>query len=125
MIGLVRYIMEGARRHGGCTGRMKTFSIRDLREKTEDLVRTAESGEISVVTKYGQPIFMAIPLDESLLKLGIRTALAVRLFEDQTLSLGGAAKIADLSHEEFMQLLGDMAIPVIRYSAEELDAELK
>lgn len=104
---------------------MKTFSIRDLREKTGDLLSASESGEISVVTKYGQPIFLAMPFDESLLKLGIRKALAVRLFEDQTLSLGGAAKIAGLSHEEFMQLLGDMAIPVIRYSAEELDHELE
>lgn len=104
---------------------MKTFSIHDLREKTGDLVRAAESGEISLVTKYGQPIFLAIPFDESILKLGIKTALAVRLFENQTLSLGGAARIAGLSHEEFMQLLGDMAIPVIRYSAEELDDELE
>ena len=104
---------------------MKTFSIRDLREKTGDLVRVAESGEISLVTKYGQPIFLVIPFDESLLKLGIKTALAVRLFEDKTLSLGGAAKIAGTSYEEFMQLLGDMAIPVIRFSAEELDEEFE
>lgn len=37
----------------------------------------------------------------------------------------GAAKLAGLPREEFMQLLGDMAIPVIRYAADELDVEVQ
>ena len=42
---------------------MDTFSIRDLRERTGDLVRDAEAGKLSLVTKHGQPVFLAVPFD--------------------------------------------------------------
>lgn len=32
---------------------MDTFTIRDLRERTGDLVRHAEAGKLSLVTKHG------------------------------------------------------------------------
>lgn len=55
----------------------------------------------------------------------LKKALAVRLFEDRTMSMEAAAKLAGLPQEAFMQLLGEMAIPAIRYAAEELDEEVK
>ena len=38
---------------------METFSIRDLRERTGELARTAEAGQLSIVTKHGRPVFIA------------------------------------------------------------------
>lgn len=32
---------------------METFTIRDLRERTGELVRGAEAGQLSLVTKHG------------------------------------------------------------------------
>jgi len=46
---------------------MQTFTIRDLRDRTSELVRDAEAGKLSIVTKHGQPVFIAVPFDESLL----------------------------------------------------------
>jgi prevent-host-death family protein len=103
---------------------METFSIRDLRERTGELVRQAESGHLSIVAKHGRPLFVAVPMDEHLLKEGVAVALAVRLFADHVVSLGKAAKLAGMSIEAFIERLGAMGIPVVDYPPEELDAEL-
>ncbi len=43
---------------------MQTFTIRDLQDNTGGIIREAESGRLSVVTKHGQPIFVAVPFDD-------------------------------------------------------------
>lgn len=103
---------------------METFSIRDLRERSGELVREAEAGHLSIVAKHGRPLFVAVPMDENLLKEGVGVALALRLFAEKAVSLGKAARLARLSLEEFIARLGAMGIPAVDYSAEELDEEL-
>ena len=103
---------------------METFSIRDLRERSGELVREAEAGHLSIVTKHGRPLFVAVPMDETLLKEGVGVALALLLYAEKTVSLGKAAKLARLSLEEFIARLGAMGIPAVDYPAEELDGEL-
>ncbi|GGA81518.1 hypothetical protein GCM10011491_06010 [Brucella endophytica] len=103
---------------------METFSVRDLRERTGDLVRQAEAGHLSLIAKHGRPLFVAVPLDEHLLKEGVAVAMAVRLFADKAIGLGKAAKLADLSVEAFIAQLGAMGVPAIDYPAEELEEEL-
>lgn len=103
---------------------MQTFTIRDLRDRTGELVRDAEAGKLSLITKHGQPVFVAVPFDENLLKYGVNVALAVKLFDEETVSLGKAARLANMSHSEFIDLLGSMEIPVARYTPGELEKEL-
>lgn len=103
---------------------MQTFTIRDLRDRTGELVRDAEAGKLSIVTKHGQPVFVAVPFDETLLKSGVNVALAVKLFDEESISLGKAARLAAMSHSEFIDLLGRMRIPVARYGQGELEKEL-
>jgi len=101
-----------------------TFTIRDLRERTEDLIRVAETGELSMVTKHGSPVFIAIPVDENIVKSGVLMALAVKLFQEEVLSLGRAAKFAGCSVMKFTEHLSETGIDIVRYSADELDEEL-
>lgn len=103
---------------------METFSIRDLRERTGDLVRNAEAGELSVVAKHGQPVFVALPLDAHALNSGVGVALACRLFADGVLSLGKAARFARLPLQDFIARLGAMGIPAVDYPPEEIETEL-
>ena len=58
---------------------MESFTIRDLGERTGELVRNAEQGKLAVVAKHGHPLFVAVPLDEQLLRFGVGVALAVKL----------------------------------------------
>lgn len=104
---------------------MDTFSIRDLRERTGDLVRAAESGNLSVVAKHGHPVFLAVPFSELLLTSGVGVALAVKLYNDDVLTLGKAAKLANMGHEAFMDMLGSMGIAVVRYSEDEIVNEVE
>jgi predicted HTH domain antitoxin len=103
---------------------METFTIRDLRERTGELVRGAESGELSVVTKHGQLVFLAVPMDEQLLRTGLALDLAIKLYRENVISLGKAARMAGLDTEAFMQSLGQLGIAVIDYDPAELNEEL-
>ena len=103
---------------------MQTFTIRDLRDRTGDLVRDAEAGKLSVVTKHGHPVFVAVPFDECLVKNGISVALAIKLFDDELISLSKAARFAGMDVLTFMEQLARMNIPVARPREGELEREL-
>jgi prevent-host-death family protein len=103
---------------------VETFSIRDLRERTGELVRHAEEGRLSLVAKHGRPLFVAVPMDEHLLAYGVNVALAARLFAEEVVTLSKGAKLAGLSIEAFIERLGAMGIPAVDYPPEEVDKEL-
>lgn len=105
-------------------GFMDIFTVRDLRERTGELIRDAEEGKLSLVTKHGQPVFVAVPFDESMLREGLHVALAIKLYEEEVVSIGKAAKLAGLPLVEFMDKLAAASIPVVRYDPAELDQEL-
>ncbi|GAC1427026.1 MAG: hypothetical protein NVSMB6_27250 [Burkholderiaceae bacterium] len=104
---------------------MQTFSIRDLRERTGDITRAAESGEMTVVAKHGEPIFLTVPFDDFLIQHGVKVDVAVKLFATDVVTLAKAAKCAGLSQEAFIEILGSIGIPIVKYDPAELDAELK
>ena len=56
------------------------FSVRDLRQRSGDLLRDAENGQVAVITKHGRPAILAVPFDARLLELGVHRALALHLF---------------------------------------------
>ncbi|MDD5328423.1 MAG: type II toxin-antitoxin system prevent-host-death family antitoxin [Sulfuricella sp.] len=103
---------------------MDTFTIRDLRERTGDLVRDAEQGKLSLVTKHGQPVFLAVPFDEALLRGGVKISMAIKLFDDEVLTAREAAKVAGMPLGEFMAACSAQGVPIVRYSADELAREL-
>jgi prevent-host-death family protein len=104
--------------------RMQTFTVRDLRERTGELIRGAEDGNLSVITKHGTPVFVAVPFNDLLLQSGVRVALAIQLFDSETLTLAQAAKFAGLSAEAMIERIGAAGVAVLRQPEEELDAEL-
>lgn len=103
---------------------MQTFTIRDLRDRTGDLVRDAEAGRLSVITKHGQPVFVAVPFDETLLREGVNVALAVKLFDEDVVSPAQGAKLAGMTLAEFMEECSAHGVPVVRHSPQELEREL-
>ncbi len=103
---------------------METFNIRDLRNKTGDLVRLAENGQLSLITKHGHPIFVAVPFDDALLKTGVGVSLAVGLIVDKKVGLAQAARIAGVSPSEMMDILAERQISLADYSKDEIADEL-
>jgi len=103
--------------------KVDVFSVRDLRQRSGDLLRDAEEGRLAVITKYGRPAILAVPFGERLLELGLARSLALQLFEGGQLTLARSAKLAGLSLEEFVALLGLAGVDAVDYPPEELEAE--
>lgn len=104
---------------------MHTFSIRDLRERSGELTREAEAGRLSLITKRGQPLMVALPFSDTLLDRGARVALAEHLFKEGVLSLGKAARMAGMPYVLFSEHLSRIGIPVVDYPPDELEEELR
>jgi prevent-host-death family protein len=101
---------------------LESFAIRDLREHTGELVRNAENGQFSVVSKHGKPLFVALPFDDRMLACGVSIALADRLVQSGELSVGSAAKLAAMPYAQYLQHLGSIGVNLFETDA--LDAEL-
>jgi predicted HTH domain antitoxin len=50
---------------------------------------------------------------------------SIKLYERTVLSLGEAAAMAERDEEEFMDILSEYGVDVIKYPKEELDEEIK
>jgi predicted HTH domain antitoxin len=70
------------------------------------------------------PPFVAVPLDHGLLADDAVTALAMRLFDAECISLGRAARMAGLSGGDMTTLLARHGIAVLRSGAEELQRSM-
>jgi len=51
--------------------------------------------------------------------------LALSYFKSQQLSLGLAAKLADMTKDDFIQFLGRNQVDIYQYTDQEFDAEMK
>lgn len=104
---------------------VEVFSARDLRNHSGELLRQAERGQMTVITKHGKPSLLTIPFDENLLKYGVQRTLALLFVQTQQLTLAQAARFAGMDLEEFIELLGKSGINAVDYPADELEGELE
>jgi prevent-host-death family protein len=102
---------------------MEAFAVRDLREHTGDLVRNAENGEYSVVSKHGKPLFVALPFNDALLTSGVSVALADKMVLQGELSVAAGAKLAGMPYARYLQHLGALGYSMLDESAD-MAAEL-
>ena len=102
---------------------MESFAVRDLREHTGELVRNAEEGRCSVVSKHGKPLFVALPFDDALLKAGVNVALADKLVQSGELSVSAGAKLAAMDYASYLRHLGTLGYSLLDEAAD-LDAEI-
>ncbi len=102
---------------------MEAFAVRDLREHTGELVRNAESGAYSVVSKHGKPLFVALPFNDAMLQAGVNVALADKMVMNGELSVAAGAKLACLPYARYMQHLGSLGFSMLD-DARKVSAEL-
>ncbi len=101
------------------------FTARDLRVYSGNLLKDAEKGRISIITKHGKPSILAVPFTGKLLNLGIDKDIAVTLFEKRLITLSKASKIASISIEDFTDILAEAGIAAVDYPPEELEKEMR
>jgi prevent-host-death family protein len=101
---------------------MESFAIRDLREHTGELVRNAENGQYSIISKHGKPLFVALPFNDAMLEAGVAIALADKLVQTGELSISSAAKLAAMPYALYLQHLGSIGYSML--SADDIETEL-
>jgi prevent-host-death family protein len=100
------------------------FSARDLRNRSGELLNDAEEGRLSIITKHGRPTAIALPFDAELIDMGVHKRLAIALFSNNLLTLGQSAKLADMSIEQFLELLKPLNINVVDHPIDDLADDL-
>ena len=98
-------------------GPLTVFSARDVRRRSGELLRNAEHGRLTLITRHGHPAILAVPFDERLLEVGVHRAMALRLFEQRLVTLVQAARLAATTPEEFVDMLGTARLFGRRLSA--------
>ena len=104
---------------------IEVFSVRDLRLRSSELVRDAEAGQVSIITKRGKPVVLALPFGSRLLNLGVDKDLALALFERRLVTLAKAAKLAGVTQDAFMDLVANAGLVAVDYAPDELTDELR
>ena len=93
----------------------QSFAVRDLREHTGELVRNDESGEYSVVSKHGKPLFVALPFDDQLLRAGVTVAQADKLVQSGELSVATGAELANMPYASYLRRLGEIGFSMLEH----------
>ena len=101
------------------------FTARDLRNRSGELLKGSEEGNLAIITKHGKPSVLAIPFDKKLLTHGAHRAMALQLFSNGIYTMQQAARFADMSLEGFISLLGEFGIDAVDYPADELESDLE
>ena len=94
---------------------MKAVSVRQLKSNPSAALRDVREQPVMVLNRH-QPEALLVHLsDDSLLaEPGVRLALAVALYKDESLSLGRAAEFSGRTLAEFIDHVSRLGIPVVR-----------
>lgn len=104
---------------------MGSISVDQFLDHPDKLLSAASIGEITVVTRDGEPVFMALPLGANLDAQSMRMEFAVALFDGDQVSIGVASRIAWLTIGEMIDELGRRKISVVRYYGDKFAEEMK
>ena len=103
---------------------MSTLTAEGLEAQPQRLLDDAARGQVSLVTRAGEPVLLAVPLGAGVDTSEVRLELAARLYDSEQISLGVAARIAGLSYSEMIDALGERGIATIRLEPGDLEREL-
>ena len=103
---------------------MHTFTTEELAREPQRLLDDAQRGETSIVTRGGEPILLALPLNPSAESRTMRLEIAASLYDQDQISLGLAARIAGLDYSAMIDELGRRGIATIRLAPGELERDL-
>lgn len=80
--------------------------------------------QMALIINYPEGLETAVGTTREELEAQIRLMAALKMFELGKLSSGKAAQLAGISRVEFFEMCGRYQVPVVNYTAEELEAEV-
>ena len=104
---------------------MQTVTIRDLKNNPSNLTKYLEDGQSVFVTKHNKPIGITLPLNDDVLSIGIKKAVAIEQYKMGLISVGKMAQFLDISKIKAIRLLNDLKIDWLDYEKNDLDTQLE
>lgn len=103
---------------------MHAVNVRALKNNPSEALRSAQD-DVVVVLNRDRPQALLVDLKRSGISetKNVRVVLAVSLFKQGDISLGYAARVADKSVAEMMDILIELGIPIVTVTAEDLERD--
>ena len=79
---------------------------------------------MTLMIDYPEGLETAVSTTKQEFAAQVRLMAAFKMFELSKLSSGNAAQLAGISRVEFFEMCGRYQVPIVNYSADELEAEL-
>lgn len=86
--------------------------------------RSERNMQMTLMIDYPEGLETAVSTTKQEFAAQVRLMAALKMFELGKLSSGKAAQLAGISRVEFFEMCGRYQVPIVNYSAEELEAEL-
>jgi predicted HTH domain antitoxin len=105
---------------------MRSINVRQLKNNPSGALRDAVEGPV-LVLKGDHPEALLIHLDVDSMPdaAGVRLALAVSVFKDGAVSLGRAARMAQVSVSDLVSHLSRLGVPIVPGEGDEAGADLE
>ena len=87
--------------------------------------KISKMNQVNLFFPVEREVLFALRQDEELFVNDIRKILALRYFQSQQLSLGLAARLANMDKDDFIQYLGANQIDIYQYTDREFDDEIE
>ena len=92
---------------------MTAIGIKELKDNPSVLTRTLESHNLSLLTKRGTPIGIALPWDDAIFENGYKQTLIVEAYRAGQISLSQLARSLKISTEMALEMMGRLGICMI------------
>lgn len=87
-------------------------------------IRSERNMQMTLMIDYPEGLETAVSTTKQEFAAQVRLMAALKMFELGKLSSGKAAQLAGISRVEFFEMCGRYQVPIVNYSAEELEEEL-
>lgn len=83
------------------------------------------NAQTTISINFPSDIYLALNKNESELQDDIKISLALRLYQQQKLTLGKAAQLAGLTRLEFENLLAENKIPISNLDFQDIENDIE
>ncbi len=104
---------------------MESITLRDIKNNPATMTSYLSKGKAVFLTKHGKPIGITLPLDDSIVNQSIKELLYFDLYKKGEISFGKLAEFLGVRKDKLRRMFASMNMPVIDYSASDVEDELK
>lgn len=103
---------------------MKAYNIAQLKNNPSSAIDDAQKEPVLVI-KRAHPQAIIVSFENISHFEDLKKSIALKLYQDDVISLGKAANMAELSYNDFLSLLDAYGIPILKQSCNEVKEDFE